>query len=128
MWKRKAMLVSGDVLLHVQPTERAARLRLLGDFRARGYSLVLLVGTADPITASTLLETEMRARTGHGWSGVVAGSGDPAALWEAARRYDLDLSRSVLVSRRGVHTAMARCAGVTRIVEWADLEAAYVPA
>ena len=128
MWKRKAMLVSADALMSARPEDRTSQYRLLGDYRSRGYAVVLVMRPSEQVAASALLESEMRRTTGHGWTGVVVGNGDPAALWEAARRFDLDLGRSILVSNRGAHSAMARCAGVVRIVDWRDLESAVAMA
>lgn len=53
---------------------------------------------------------------------------DPRPLWEAARRFDLDLRHSMLLTEGALHAGMARTAGVGRIISLGEVQSLYVAA
>lgn len=59
---------------------------------------------------------------------VLDSTTDPRPLWEAARRFDLDLRNSMLLTEGGIHAGIARTAGVGRIISLGEVQSLYVAA
>ena len=59
---------------------------------------------------------------------ILDGAADPRPLWEAARRFDLDLRRSVLLTEGGVHAGVALTAGVPQAVSLGEVGSVFAAA
>lgn len=60
---------------------------------------------------------------------VVLDSGsDPRPMWEAARRFDLDLRQSLLLTEGGVHAGIALTAGVPQAVSLGEVGSVFAAA
>ncbi len=53
---------------------------------------------------------------------------DPRPLWEAARRFDLDLKRSMLLTEGGVHAGVALTAGVGQALSMGEVASGWLAA
>ncbi len=144
MLKRRALFIALEAywpLEHPGQTGAGlppALLRVVSDYAALGFQIIPIfrgsawgLNDADEERAfASRVERMVRAGAGVRIAGSVAmlDAHDPHVLWEAARQFDLDLKRSLLLTESGLHGALARSAGVARGVTLHELGSAVIAA
>ncbi|TVQ98985.1 MAG: hypothetical protein EA398_12775 [Deltaproteobacteria bacterium] len=93
------------------------------DLAALGYHAVLVTPRRLDDSEVLMLERALRPVFGARFLGIVEmpDPNDPHPLWEAARRFQFDLRRSLFCSHEGRRAGAARIAGIARIVPPVEL-------
>lgn len=144
MLKRRALFVALEAYWPLEAPGQTgagvppALLRVLSDHAAFGFQIIpMFRGAAYGLTDAKQerafagrVERALRAGAGIRVAGsvVMLDAHDPHVLWEAARQFDLDLKRSILLTEGGLHGGLARAAGVARGVTLHELGCAVIAA
>ena len=123
MKRDRALLITLEALGDGQCGERLAPhvAGFLRDYIARGFRVIVVTDRLEfrgrRYSECELLETIRgleRARLPITEIVVLRNGYDPGPLWDVARRFDLSLHNSTMVSLNGEYVAAARTAGVNR--------------
>jgi len=144
MFKTRALFIALEAYLptgtraSLAPRLSPALIRLVADHRALGYRIVPVASARafrvetedDRDELQALVERLFRTSAGVPITAVVVMTSphDPREIWDAARRYELDVARSILLTESGVHIGVAKTAGLRRTATVAELSSMVVPA
>jgi hypothetical protein len=118
--RRRCLFLVTPPLATVDRELTAAQWSAVRDYSAMGYLVIPVVhpnGTSTP-EERELLASVIAARTGARVPTVFeAGEGfDPRHVWDVARRFGLDLSRSILLTHARTLAGLFHVAGVERVL------------
>lgn len=112
--------------------------RVIADWGAMGAQIVVFASAdalrvtspGDRVMMQELVRESLSRGSGRKPNAIVLmeDATDPTELWSMARKHDVDLQRSVLLSEDGLHHRVARIAGVSRAATLSELERAVVAA
>lgn len=134
MKKRGLFVALSALTIGSSPRSLTASVDLLRDFAAAGYTIILTTDALDldgqRFASGAELLAALRERQPLHWAlpiedvVLVGGSADPTPFWDAARRHNVSLRRSVFITHDGNYEQAARIAGIDRMESGAYVFAA----